>query len=589
MGATPLAIGVLIKKLNGMDGQSYQAYRSLLNEAYDAGDYLIRFPHIQRSPGAFPASVLQLEMDHGKLGLDHSFLATPPRRLATADYLLRAFGGAVEAHAQQNRGAQGSGSFQPLELPPQVLQRNFVHFNTTSVRVAFHVSLPGSKDNRLVAVHAIAMFEEELPAIVRSIKRSVGSGRALQTHCDVVEDMIDLQCRLSQYNLVAFVGDGAILPRQSGISKSPLGDGAVEFRAPDDLAVEVDLPHAGRVRGLGIRPGVTVVIGGAFHGKSTLLQALAKSVYPHIPGDGRERVVTHPDAAVICAEEGRAVTGLDISGFIDHLPSRQSTRRFTTPNASGSTSQAAATVEALLAGTKLFLIDEDTSAANFLAKDREMRRLIPEETITPFLDRVQELHRLWGVSTLMVLGGSSTYLGAADHVVAMRDYRPVHMTARALELDLPPPLQPPRPLAVSDNRRVSVGNFDPRYDARRLGKILKLRIKPLRLRPAVLEYGNQQVDLTRLHALVDPHQVMAIGYALMQAGTGLGGRGRSPSSLADALDDLIATQGLDVLLTGTSSCIALARPRRLELAAAINRVRDLRVHFGVGQGRVTLR
>ncbi|MEJ2154012.1 MAG: ABC-ATPase domain-containing protein [Desulfobacteraceae bacterium] len=579
MGTTPLAISALIRKLNDMDGKSYRKYGALSNNTYDAQNYLMRFLHIQRSPGAFPASVVQLEMDHRNLELDGAFLSNPPRRLATADYLLRRLREAVQTHARQNRGAQGSGSFQPLELPPQVLQRNLVHFDHGALRLAFHISLPGSKENRIVAAHAIAMFEEELPAIIRHLRKAAGSGKALKVHCDVVEDMIDLQGRLSRYNLVAFVGDGAILPRQSGISSLPLKTGAVAFHAPDDLAVKVDMPHAGRVRGLGIRPGVNVVIGGAFHGKSTLLQALAKAVYPHIPGDGRERVVTHPDAAVICSEEGRAVTGLDISGFIDRLPSRKSTRRFSTSNASGSTSQAAATVESLLSGVKMILLDEDTSAANFLARDPNMRRLIPEETIIPLIDRVGELHRQWRVSTLMVLGGSSTYLGAADHVVAMRNYQPVNMTGRALELDLPQPPQPPQPLAICDRRQVLAGNFDPRYDARRLGKTLDVRIKPLRLQPGVLEYGNQRIDLTCLDALVDPHQVMAIGYALLQAGARLDDRLLSPSDLADALDDLIAGQGLDTLAAGTHAFIPLARPRRLELAAAINRVRDLQVQY----------
>jgi predicted ABC-class ATPase len=582
MGVAPSAMGALIRKLNGMDGKAYPAYRSLSNQTYDTADYRIRFAHIQGSPGAFPASVVQLEMDARKMGVDGSHLSSPPRRLATADYLLRAFEEAVVKHARQNRGAQGSGSFQPLQLPPQVMQRNLVQFDDASVRLAFHISLPGTGDNRIAAAHAVAMLEQELPAIIRSLRRSAEAGTALQTHCDVVEDMIDLQNRLSHYDLVAFVADGAMLARRSGISQSPLKDGAVAFHAPDDLAVTVDLRHGGRVRGLGIRPGVNVVIGGAFHGKSTLLRALAKSVYPHIPGDGRERVVTHPEAAVICAEEGRAVTGLDISAFIDRLPSQKNTRRFTTANASGSTSQAAATVEALLAGAKLILIDEDTSAANFLARDRQMRRLIPEETITPLLDRVRELHRQWGVSTLMVLGGSSTYLGVADQVVAMRDYRPLRMTGSVRALDLPQPPRPQRPLAVCDHRRLSAGNFDPRYDVRRMGKTLDVRIKPLRLQPAILEYGNQQVDLTRLDTLVDPHQVMAIGYALLQAGTRLGDRWLSPSDLAAAIDELISTEGLDGLLTGTASFIALARPRRLELAAAINRVRDLRVHYGNG-------
>ena len=575
----PLTIETLRRALNSLDRRSYQRYGSLLNKAFNAGNYLIRFVHIQGSPGAFPASVVQLEMGIEALGLDGASLNVAPRCLAAADFLLRAFGEAVATHARQNRGDQGSGSFQPLDMPPQVLQRNLVYFDKARAHIAFHMSLPGSRDNRIMAPQAIAMIEEELPAIVHSLKTTVGSGEALQHHCDVVEDLIDLQNRLFQYNLVAFVGDGSILPRESGVSQLPMKAGAVEFRAPDDMAVEVDLLHAGRVRGLGIPPGVTVMIGGAFHGKSTLLHALAKGVYPHLPGDGRERVVTHPDAVVICAEEGRSVTGLDLSGFINRLPSRQSTLRFFTPNASGSTSQAAATVEALQAGAKLLLIDEDTSAANFLAKDRNMRRLIPEETITPLLDRVRELDRQKGISALVVLGGSSTYLGVADRVVAMRDYLPVNMTGRVRKLNLPEPPDPTQPLDIADNRRVSAGNFDARYLARRIRKTLAMRIKPLRLQPGILEYGNQQVDLTRLDALVDPHQVMAIGFALLQAGTRFHGRILSPSGLAAALDELIVEEGLGALVADSHAHIALARPRRLELAAAINRLRDLQIQY----------
>ncbi len=567
----------LLQKLDGWDGGPYTKYRSLANRTYHAGDLRIFFSHIQGSPGAFPASVVQVESDMAWLGLDCAALSTPARRLAAADFLLRALGKAVDAHARPNRGAQGSGSFQPLELPPQVVERNMVHFDAATVRIALHLSLPGSMDNRILAGQAAVMLERELPAIFQDLRAAVGSATALQHHCHVVEDMIDLQERLSHYNLIAFVGDGAILPRRSGISQKPMTDGAVEFATPDDLAVEVDLLHAGRVRGMGIRPGVNAVIGGAFHGKSTLLQALARGVYPHIPGDGRERVATHPDAVMICAEEGRAVTGLDISGFIDRLPSQIDTRQFTTTNASGSTSQAASVVEALQAGGRLLLIDEDTSAANFVARDAAMRRLIPEETITPLLDRVQELSRRHAISSLMVLGGSSYHLSAADHVLAMRHYRPVDMTDRAARLKLPSPVEPGQPLTFTDRRRVAAGNFDPQYHARRLGKRLPMRIKPLRLKPGILEYGDQQVDLTRLDALVDPHQVMAVGYALLQAARRFEPGTLSPSGLAAALDDLIEKEGLGALPPRRHAHLALARPRRMELAAAINRVRDLRV------------
>jgi hypothetical protein len=421
------------------------------------------------------------------------------------------------------------------------------------------------------------MLGRELEGIVGSLIASTTPNDRLHRHCDVVEDMVSLQTRLMHYGLVAFVGDGAILPRQSGISQAPLKKGAVAFQAPHSMAVEVDLPHAGRVRGLGIPSGVTVLIGGAFHGKSTLLDALAKGVYPHIPSDGRQCVAAHPDTAFICAEEGRAVNGVDISGFIDNLPGGVNTKAFQTKNASGSTSEAASISEAVQAGAKFLLLDEDSSATNFLIKDPVMRRLIPEDPITPFFDRVRELHRRWGVSTLIVVGGSSEYLGVAHHVMAMRNYRPVSMTDQVRPMVLPASTEPDRSMAMKDQRRVMADNFDPTYHSQRLGKSIAVRIKPLRLQDKVLEYGDQQLDLTSLAALVDPHQVMAIGYALLLARNRLRHKLLSPSDLAGTLDELIEKEGLDILLSEELPPPVMARPRRLELAAAINRLRGLKV------------
>lgn len=567
----------LFTLLESLDGKPFNCYRKLSDRAFLHARCSIRFVHIQGSPGAFPASVCHLRLGMTELGITGECLYGKPRRVATADYLLRAFAAGVSAHARQNRGVQGSGSFQPISLPPQVLERNVVTFDENEVRIAFLVSLPGSHDNRILGRDAVEMFDRELSGIVRTLEAAVARTSRLKEHCDVVEDMVALQSRLTRYGLVAFVGDGALLARESGVSEGPLKEGAVRFHAQARLAVEVELPNAGRVRGLGLRPGVNVLIGGGFHGKSTLLNALAMGVYPHIPGDGRERVITHPHAALVCAEEGRAVTGLDISGFIGKLPGKVDSARFSTQNASGSTSQAAAIIEAVLAGAKLLLIDEDSSATNFLIKDRNMRRLIPEDTITPLFDRVQELYGGFCVSTLIVVGGSSEYLGVAKEVIAMREYRPVHMTDRLRELSLPEPVTPERPLALTDRRRVLPENFDPSYHARRLDKIIPVRIKPLRLQERVLEYGNEKLDLTKLGALVDAHQVSALGYALLLARKRFKMGRFSPSDLAAALGRLIEEEGLGILSRAEKGPVFLARPRRLELAGAINRLRNLKV------------
>jgi hypothetical protein len=353
----------------------------------------------------------------------------------------------------------------------------------------------------------------------------------------------------------------------------------VAFHAPDSLAVEVELPNTGRINGLGIRPGVNVLIGGGFHGKSTLLNALVQGVYPHIPGDGREQVVTHRDAIFISAEDGRAVNGLNISGFIDNLPGKVDATQFWTKNASGSTSEAAGIVEAILAGAKLLLIDEDSSATNFLIKDQHMRKLIPNDTITPLCDRVQELYQRFGVSTLMVVGSSSEYLSVADQVIAMQDYLPVCMTDQVSHLPLTEPRRSGAPLMLSDRRRLQADNFSPAYHVKRMAKTLPVRIKPLRLKENVLEYGDEQLDLTQLMALVDPQQVLAVGYALLLARKNFLARPLSPSDLAGALDVMIREQGFIVLLADEKEPVFFARPRRLELAGAINRFRDLKVDF----------
>lgn len=577
MTEPPRPIDDLFVLLETLNGQPFENYTKLLHTSFYHNRYSIRFIHIQGSPGAFPASMCHLVIKMAELGIQDRFIDNAARKIATADYLLRAFAHGVDAHARQNRGAQGSGSYQPLDMPPQVLQRNLVRLDTSEVRISFNISLPGSHDNRILGRQAVCMFDRELNDIVRALKQSiVPNGRWIK-HCDVVEDMVALQNKLKQYGLVAFVGDGAILPRRSGGSQAPLKKGAVPIQAPDSLAVEVDLPNAGRVRGLGIRPGVNVVIGGAYQGKSTLLDALCKGVYPHIPGDGRECVAVQSDAVFITAEQGRSITGVDISGFIGNLPGKADVRAFHTNNASGSTSEAASIIEAVQAGAGLLLIDEDSSATNLLIKDDMMRRLIPEDTITPFFDRSRELYQQWGVSTLIVVGGSSESLGVAQHVMAMRGYRPVDMTDQVQRLALPKPWKPTDTMRIEDRRRIMPRNFDPAYHSHRLNKTLSIRIKSLRLREKVLEYGDQQLDLTSLGALVDASQVMALGYALLLARSRFGEASLSPSDLAAALDEQIEKEGLEILSPDDGPPLVMARPRKLELVAAINRIRSLQV------------
>ena len=567
--------------LRDMDNQAYGAYRRLDNSCIAFDAYSLCFRHIQGSPGAMPASVCEVILPASNFPVPEWALSNEARSIAAADFVLRSFACGVKKFAKQNRGVDGSGSYQCPEMPQQILARNAVRFSAKGISISFRVSLPGSSSQTVLADEAEVMFCRELVDITLRVKEDISDYQSLRAQCDLVEDMRYVQDRLGEKGLVAFIADGSMLPRASGVSDKPAkaNKGVIPFRAPEEAAVVLDFPNAGKVRGLGIRKGVTVVIGGGFHGKSTLLNAAGKGIYPHVAGDGRERVITSKNAMMVCAENGRSIQGLDISAFINTLPIKADPRKFFTKNASGSTSEAAAIVESLLAGADLLLIDEDSSATNFLMRDRHMRKLIPDDPITPLFDRVCELYGDHNVSTIIIAGSSSDYLGVADHVIAMREYAPVDMTAEAKVLNLSPSHPPAGPLTISDRRKLLPDNFDPLFINQRMKKKVQVRIKALRGQEReILEYGMDLIDVKSLEGIVDPDQMLTLGYALLLARRlELAAKGCSPSGLARKVIDLVREKGLDVLQPLESPPVFFAETRLLELAGALNRIRSLAV------------
>jgi predicted ABC-class ATPase len=349
---------------------------------------------------------------------------------------------------------------------------------------------------------------------------------------------------------------------------------AIPFTVPDDLAVELEAPHRGRLRGMGIRCGVTLIVGGGYHGKSTLLQALARGVYDHVPDDGRDLCVTVDSAVGIRAEDGRSVRAADLRPFVSALPLGRTTVRFDTDDASGSTSQAASIVEALEAGARCLLIDEDTAATNFMIRDARMRALIPAdgEPITPFLDRVEQLYEERGISSILVVGGAGDYLDVAHTVIRMKDYRPkdVSSEARAVARRLPlGDAAPRKPGAWPDSRpRVP----DPcSLDASR-GKRPE-RVRGVKTRS--IEFGAEEIDVSLLAQLVDPAQCRMIGDVLLSCSRGLCDGVRDVTEILDHIDAMIAAAGIDSLAAPGWGDRAL--PRRFEIAAALNRMRGLKI------------
>lgn len=256
--------------------------------------------------------------------------------------------------------------------------------------------------------------------------------RKLEQVRALAEDQTFIRKELATRNLTAFVANGAVLPRESGVSPLPMKDG-ISFVSPDSMAVTLHLPNHGPLTGMGIPCGITLIVGGGYHGKSTLLEALELGVYNHIAGDGREYVITRDDAVKIRAEDGRSIKHTDISFFINDLPNHKDTHSFYSEDASGSTSQAANVIEALETGSHLLLIDEDTSATNFMIRDELMQRVVNrnQEPITPFIERVQWLSDTQGISSILVAGSSGSYFHVADTILQMDHYKPVDITAFA--------------------------------------------------------------------------------------------------------------------------------------------------------------
>jgi predicted ABC-class ATPase len=403
--------------LDRIDRKGYGAYKDL-SGPHDFGSFTLYVDRVQRDPFA-PPSLIRIRTKENPF--DPALFGNPVRRVAFEDFLTRSVEKAIRSVVRGNRGSGGSGRVEIQRTSQIVLPRTSMVVVPEHVEARMAIGLP-ARGRGVDAREARTVLLEELPEVVRRGLVPIPDGgvdeESARLHVETVEDADHLRRLLPELGLVAFVADGAVLPRESGASDRPLGDGAVPFRSPKEYRLEVDLPNRGIISGMGVPEGVTLVAGGGFHGKSTLLSALSWGVYNHEPGDGRELVVALGDAVKIRAEDGRSVSGVDISSMIGELPDGRSTEDFSTPNASGSTSQAANIAEAIEVGTSLLLVDEDTSATNFMIRDERMRELVRSEPISPFIDLVRPLYRSLGVSTVVVIGGVGDYLDVADRVNA---------------------------------------------------------------------------------------------------------------------------------------------------------------------------
>lgn len=557
----------LKQQLDQIDRRGYKAYKQIQGE-YCFPGYQLRIDHVQGDPFADP-SRCRIFINSNIIKLDAALYANRIRTIALEDYLGRCFSVALKRCVKGKRGSGRSGEVSMAEYGQQVLVRNAVLVKEGAVEIRFRLALPG--DGRSVnARQAKVMFFDELVKAVQALLKSVQKNAIMmQQHIDSIEDQQHMRQQLNSKNLVAFIADGAVLPRKSGIDDRPLQAG-VPFLAPKSMAVILDRLHGEPLRGLGIAKGVTLIVGGGYHGKSTLLHAVERGVYDHIPGDGRECVVTDFSAFKIRAEDGRAITGVDISPFVNNLPQGKDTRCFSSQNASGSTSQAANIIEALETGTKTLLIDEDTSATNFMIRDERMQALVAKdkEPITPLVQRVRGLYQHNGISTVLVMGGSGDYFAMADAVVMMDNYQPYDMTQQAKALAQTSMLQQDSVMDIHTHVRVPHSHSLSAQTTQGKDKIQAFGRRSLR-------YGEQEIDLARVEQVVDTAQLVAIGYLIRFYKQHYSNEKIDlVSGLSNALED-VEKNGLDKLTPYIVGSLAV--PRLQELAAVVNRMRGLKL------------
>lgn len=570
--------------ITSISDQPYQTIQKLRG-SFVFPQFTFQFIRIQGSPGASPASIATVKISQQDSKLPEHFFATPSRRLALADFLIRRFNQGIDKFAQQNRGRDGSGSFHTIAVSQKMMERDSVLFSEEEIELRFIFSLPakGSGGGKFDAEQTELMFEQELTEIVDFTfyynKFDEASKNLLNQFQEILDTRQQINHYMKQHGLIVFINNGACLPRQSGISDKPALDSEIKlFQSPDTCQIDIPLSGGKSIQGIAIKQGITCITGGGYHGKSTLLQAILAGVYAHIPGDGREFIVTREDAVFVRAEEGRSIRQVDISPFIGRLPNGIETEQFCSDNASGSTSQAASIIEAFESGSRLLLFDEDTCATNFLVRDELIKKVLDstKEPIKPLYSTVRSLWKQHKVSMIFVVGGLGSFLQKADSCLQMDNYICKDITNKVRE-QLGEIIEDNNALFnFNSHRRLSPDNFDPAYTNQRLKKKIPKRIKDLRNAPRQLEYGMDLINLEALPQIVEAPQMLSIGYCLLMLKIAIQKQKNQPQTIESWLTwlyDKLEQQGLSCLPADYPGTLSL--PRKYEVAAAINRIRSL--------------
>ena len=560
--------------LMSINRKSYPAYKELKGN-YIFPDFQLNIEHVQGDPFASPSRV-SVYLKKVQADFPEAYYESKHKRIALQDYLIRKFANAVNQYAFQAKGSGKSGLIRVSRCGQEVLERSALGITNGELLVRFEVGFPAN-GRTINALELKKIFFEYLPSIVRKTLYYKNCKKdELKAVIELAEDQQFIREELKKRDLVAFVANDSILPRESGVSKRPMRK-CIRFQSPETMEVEMDLPNHGMIRGMGISKGITLIVGGGYHGKSTLLKAIEQGIYNHIAGDGREYVITCEDAVKVRAEDGRSITHVNISPFINDLPNKKDTRDFSTEDASGSTSQAANVVEAVQAGSKLLLIDEDTCATNFMVRDQLMQKIVSgnKEPITPFTQQAREMYERLDVSVVMVAGSSGAYFYIADHIIQMDNYRVVDITKHVKYVIEKEEISEDKESRISVTELMNP-SIKPRILKSEAVEKKHGQIKIKQFGNSGFSIGKTEVDLKYLEQLTDIEQTTTLGHCLKMLVVEMEKKPQNLDVLVDNLWKKIQLEGFSALFEEKYLPVDLAQVRKIDIYMCVNRYRGLR-------------
>ena len=555
----------LKRELEKIDGRGYKTYKTLEGQ-YSFEDYILSIDHVQGDPFASPSRIRVIVNSNNNF--PKNLFDEKYKKITICDFLTRLFSKNIYKYGEKVFGSGKSGLIEISKCSQQVIERTSIIINNEKIEARFYVGFP-ARGRSVLSKELEKILFNIIPNIVKNtlIYNNINI-KALNDKLKLLEDQEFIRKQLKDKKLIAFIANNSILPRESGISQKPLKDGK-KFISPKELEVEFNTPNRGLIKGMGIPEGITLIVGGGYHGKSTLLKALELGVYNHIEGDGREFVITDNTALKVRAEDGRAITKTDISLFINNLPNGKDTKKFYTENASGSTSQAANIIEGIESGTKLFLIDEDTSATNFMIRDSVMQQLVSKdkEPITPFIDVARSLYKQKGISTILVAGSSGDFFDIADLVIQMDNYEPYEVTKKAKALS--------RGITnVNENLKVDI-DFN-RVILKGTIESSPKGVKVKTLGKDGISINKENIDLRAVEQIVDNEQLNTIGAIMKYAENKLMGKNLTLAQIADNITEELKNSliGIENIKGGYGS---FAIVRKQEIMCAYNRYRKIKI------------